>query len=457
MTNEYKILEVTPKLLTALLLLTLILPAMSLLIGIDLGFSQQVYSANSFYVFVYRWLLSILAGMIVLLSITDYWTTHNELVFILGCAYAFIAYFNTLFTLSYQFFYNNPQLLEMIHANVWLFSNTGVGFLISVGITLVLLNVPRMLRTIILVSLLMIMIIFVSIWLNHFPASRLELVKALSDQQKMQIFGTINLVIYGYLIFLYMRLKKRFPSQFISILWYLGLIQCVLSLYVIIGVFTHYDNSYVGSSFFQFSCFLLVVLFLVVRYLRTYLFIVQKQKQIKAEKEKFELLSYQDPLTSLANRRAFEIEAARTIAHAQRHGGHFALLFLDLDDFKKVNDTLGHEAGDELLQQVAKRLSESLRLEDYYARLGGDEFGILLVHLHDHILETLVNKLVTILEKPYVVKDKIINIGVSVGTACYPDEGNTYRELLNHADFSMLKIKKGSKQALHDKLGTLPF
>lgn len=149
-----------------------------------------------------------------------------------------------------------------------------------------------------------------------------------------------------------------------------------------------------------------------------------------------------DALTDLPNRVLFLDRLGRAIAHASRHQGPVGVLYLDLDRFKDVNDTLGHEAGDQLLQITAKRLLDCAREEDTVARLAGDEFAILLPYLSsaDDVLRIAERVLEALVEPSAVGGERVRNAG-SVGVAVYPQDGTTALELMTAADSAMYRAK----------------
>lgn len=153
-------------------------------------------------------------------------------------------------------------------------------------------------------------------------------------------------------------------------------------------------------------------------------------------------LAFHDPLTGLPNRALFDERLKASINHAQRTDSPFALLYLDLDRFKVVNDTLGHTAGDEVLRQVARRLREALRETDTAARLGGDEFAVILCSVREREgILTVVRKLLASLRRPVQVSDREIWLDASVGIAHFPDHGDSAEKLMQHADTALYAAK----------------
>ena len=156
-------------------------------------------------------------------------------------------------------------------------------------------------------------------------------------------------------------------------------------------------------------------------------------------------IAHHDSLTGLPNRLLFNDRLAQSIRLARRDKRGFALLFLDLNKFKQVNDTLGHDAGDELLQQVAARIRGQLRDSDTLARVGGDEFTVILpdvATLED--AETVARKIVAALSAPIRLErhERSVEIGVSVGVALYPSDAADADALISAADAAMYSAKQ---------------
>jgi diguanylate cyclase (GGDEF)-like protein/PAS domain S-box-containing protein len=166
----------------------------------------------------------------------------------------------------------------------------------------------------------------------------------------------------------------------------------------------------------------------------------------RRSEQRIHKLAYFDTLTNLPNRELFFDRFGHAIARAQRQGTEIALLFLDLDRFKNVNDTLGHPVGDRLLQAVAERLQCLVRGEDTIARLGGDEFTILLESVGHHgSVSEVARKVVDGLSEPFSVDAQQLHIGTSVGISLYPADGEDATTLVKHADAAMYQAKAAGR------------
>lgn len=155
--------------------------------------------------------------------------------------------------------------------------------------------------------------------------------------------------------------------------------------------------------------------------------------------------AYHDSLTGLANRGLFLEQLDRQLAICARNDDVLALLYLDLDGFKEVNDTLGHGAGDALLRAVAVRIEGAIRRADVAARLGGDEFAVLLLQSGAADGMAVADKLVTTLSQPYRAGRHDVTVSVSIGVAAYPETGDCGDRLLERADAALYAAKRAGK------------
>jgi diguanylate cyclase (GGDEF)-like protein len=148
-----------------------------------------------------------------------------------------------------------------------------------------------------------------------------------------------------------------------------------------------------------------------------------------------------DALTSLPNRLLLEDRFRQALATAERDGTPLAVLMIDLDGFKAVNDAYGHHAGDEILRQLGPRLHRALRESDTMARVGGDEFVALLPRVDAHGAALVARKILRVLRRPFAVRQESVTIWASIGIAVYPEHGRTAAALWEHADTAMYECK----------------
>lgn len=171
---------------------------------------------------------------------------------------------------------------------------------------------------------------------------------------------------------------------------------------------------------------------------------------LKGIESELQRLAYYDSLTGLPNRTMFKERLSEELNRCQRYEGYCAVLFLDLDRFKLVNDTMGHAAGDELLMAVAQRIQKSLRSTDTFARMGGDEFTLLLPNITStdavaHVAQNIIEQL----NEPVLLCGEEIRVGGSIGIAIYPEDGENLETLTRHADTAMYEAKANGRGQYH--------
>ncbi len=164
------------------------------------------------------------------------------------------------------------------------------------------------------------------------------------------------------------------------------------------------------------------------------------------EKKKYELqlesMAFHDPLTGLKNRRGFTEIMEQSISVASNNGEQLALMYMDLDKFKEVNDTFGHEIGDELLKQFAKRLEDNMRDSSVHCRIGGDEFLILINDIGNvDDISRIAERLYNVLQEPYYINGHTLKTTASIGISLYPQDGDNSRRLIKNADKALYIAK----------------
>ncbi len=171
------------------------------------------------------------------------------------------------------------------------------------------------------------------------------------------------------------------------------------------------------------------------------------EEALRESQERYRHLALHDPLTGLANRAYFMERLEAAVARSAQQSSGIAVLFLDLDGFKLVNDTLGHDMGDKLLVNVAQRLTRVVRGEDTVARLGGDEFAVVLQHVEDvDAVAAVARRLIDVVQEPYLVGNQEIRVGASVGVAQGWNGRLSPRELLRNADIALYEAKGSGRR-----------
>lgn len=179
---------------------------------------------------------------------------------------------------------------------------------------------------------------------------------------------------------------------------------------------------------------------------RLFTAILRDISERKENEERIRRLAHHDYLTGLPNRNLLNDRMNHALARARRHGGRMAVLYVDLDRFKPVNDTLGHEAGDTVLKEVAHRLIGCVRSSDTVARVGGDEFVVVVEEIpRPAEAARVAGKIVETLNRPFEVSGTICQIGASIGVSVFPDDGYTMEEVCKAADIAMYRVKHSGR------------
>ena len=170
--------------------------------------------------------------------------------------------------------------------------------------------------------------------------------------------------------------------------------------------------------------------------------------ELQKVEEEVKYQANHDALTGLANRRLLSELIQHAIYHAGRYGKNMAVMFMDIDAFKTINDTMGHDFGDKILKEVSDRLLKSLRKSDILARIGGDEFIILIENVDNfERVKTIANNILNKFHKAFIIDEKEYRLTISIGIAIFPSDGQTSDTLLKNADIALYKSKdKGKDQ-----------
>ncbi|MGD9949768.1 MAG: EAL domain-containing protein [Desulfobulbus sp.] len=194
--------------------------------------------------------------------------------------------------------------------------------------------------------------------------------------------------------------------------------------------------------------------------IRYYFALFYEIGELKKREKQIAFMAYHDILTRLPNRAFLEHKLTKILAEARQHGGHMALFFIDLDNFKNVNDVFGHHQGDDLLVQVSRRFASLLGGNDTLYRLGSDEFVLVMENIeNDSAIYLMANRIQAVLKKPFLLEFKKIYVNTSIGISTYPGDGESAMEMIRSADMAMHKAKHEGKnkyilftKSMHDEL-----
>ncbi|WP_428737139.1 diguanylate cyclase domain-containing protein [Sulfurimonas sp.] len=275
-----------------------------------------------------------------------------------------------------------------------------------------------------------------------------------SLKERVLVVSSTIIVQYLYLAFLFLKRSNKEPLSPITIT---GISFGLVSIYMLFrntySVFEDMSMFHDTISAYLHEGNIYAITYIVIMTASTgwtigillinYTRIEKERENVILELQK---LARTDPLTGLKNRLVIDEIMELATKRAQRVRKEMALLALDLDGFKEVNDTHGHDVGDEVLRQVSKRLSQTLRQTDTVARLGGDEFLVILENLNSkEDVKDIANKLVEIINETYIVKKLSINVTTSIGIAIYEHNNENVQTLLKNADLALYTMKESGK------------
>lgn len=176
----------------------------------------------------------------------------------------------------------------------------------------------------------------------------------------------------------------------------------------------------------------------------------RRTQELEMQKQALRQLADHDELTQLPNRTYFRNNLLSTIRKSERHGSAVAVLFMDLDKFKQINDSLGHNVGDEVLQEASRRFRERLRRSDFVARLGGDEFTVIIEPLDNpQDAANIAQQLLQCMQQPVLVNHHSLHLGTSIGISVFPQDGHDVATLMRNADLAMYKAKENGGNRFH--------
>ncbi|MCO4758214.1 MAG: EAL domain-containing protein [Oceanospirillaceae bacterium] len=176
----------------------------------------------------------------------------------------------------------------------------------------------------------------------------------------------------------------------------------------------------------------------------------RRTQELEMQKQALRQLADHDELTQLPNRTYFRNTLLSTIRKSERHGNAVAVLFMDLDKFKQINDSLGHNVGDEVLQEASRRFRDRLRRSDFVARLGGDEFTVIIEPLDNpQDVANIAQQLLQCMQQPVLVKQHSLHLGTSIGISVFPQDGKDVATLMRNADLAMYKAKENGGNRFH--------
>lgn len=460
---DEKTLKRIPPFFTFIFLLLLILPAIALnYFGIDLSnVTNEMEGDNSLGVFfvetqihgyfiqiLLQWSAFSLAAITTLLAFTQYRLINDKIALVIGLTILFSGTMEALHTVVIDGLSPDIADKENIDAIIWTLSNTVSGIIFFIGLLLLLKYEDHAKFRVSTFTLLNILLVLVALAFVYYAAFIIKHPTMWFHYALVtRPYELIYLLIYlSIIFFIYPPIYKKYPSVLTNCIFYMSVTQVVISLYLMfLSNFPH-ENAYVIAYFLKIIVYFLPFSSLIINYVYSYNSVLEAQNKLQASQEKLKYIASHDALTNLYNRREFENLLDITIANYRRERSSFALFLLDIDNFKAINDSLGHLHGDSFLKKFSEQLSTLIRQGDILSRIGGDEFTVIMSRLKSpSAARKLAARIIKELNVPYLVNEKLLTSTISIGISIYPLDGTTTEELLKNADIALYNAKKSGK------------
>lgn len=397
---------------------------------------------------ILEWSAFSLAAITVLLAFTQYRLSNDKVALIIGLSILFsgsVEAINTVVIDGITPIYIDKPNLDAV---IWTLSNTTSGLIFFFGLVFLLRNKEEKPFRTLTFSLITIFTIIVAFTLIYYAALIVKLPNMWDNEATLtRPYEMIYLIIYlAIALVLYPRVYKKYPYILTNCIFYMAITEVVMAFYMMILTNHPYDSAYYVAYFLKIVVYFIPFSCLIINYVFSYNAVLQAQINLQISKEKLKYLAGHDSLTNLYNRREFENQIDQRIATAARDKEFFALFLIDIDNFKTINDTLGHIHGDEYIKGFADRFRMLTRKGDILSRIGGDEFTLITSKLKskEHA-KILANRLINGLHQSLPVGESTIANSSSVGIAIYPTDGKTAQELLRKADIAMYSAKNSGK------------
>ncbi|KTD22549.1 putative bifunctional diguanylate cyclase/phosphodiesterase [Legionella londiniensis] len=399
-----------------------------------------------------QWSAFSLAAVTVLLAFTQYRLTQDKVALIIGLSILFSGSVDALHTLIIDGFAPLDIDKKNLDAIIWTFTNSISGLIFVIGLILLISPIEKKtmrLSTFILLSALIVLIAFTLI---YYAASRMNLPEMWFEYSVItRPYELIYLFIYLFIVlFLYPRAYKKHPYILTNCIFYMSVTQIVMAIYFMLLSDKPYDSAFHIAYFLKIVTYFIPFSCLIINYVFSYHAVLEAQGKLKISEGKLKYIAAHDALTNLYNRREFKDLLDKKIAEGERLGRSFALFVMDVDNFKSINDTLGHIQGDIFLKKFSAQLTALTRKGDLLSRIGGDEFTLISSKLNSPAeARKLAERIINGLNIAYPVGGKLITATVSIGIAIYPIDGTTSEALLKNADIAMYSAKKSGKNTYH--------
>lgn len=395
-----------------------------------------------------QWSAFSLSAITVLFSFTQYRLTRDKIALLIGLSVLFSGTVEALQTLinnsTTSIFFDTHKL----NAVIWTVTNTVSGLIFMIGLILILKYENKPTLRVSTSIWLGILVFICAVALIYYATFHMKLPEMWFKYLFIaRPYEAIYLIIYLVIILaLYPRVYKLHPYILTNCIFYMSVTEIVSAVYLMVLSNAPFDSAYNIAYFLKIVVYFIPFSCLIINYVFSYNAILEAQWILKESERKLKYMAAHDALTELYNRREFEDLLDKTIANAGRDDASFALFVIDIDNFKSINDTLGHIHGDAFLKLFSSQLGLLTRKGDVVSRIGGDEFTIITARLNSPTsARKVAERIVKGMNISYPVGGKLLVSTVSIGIAIYPQDGTGTEALLKNADIAMYSSKKSGK------------
>lgn len=395
-----------------------------------------------------QWTGFSLAAITVLLSFTQYKLNNDKIALIIGLSVLFSGSVEALQTIVVDGLRIDYTQKINLDAIIWVFSNSFSGLILLVGLVFVLLRRNKNALSTRSLTILATFILLTAMALVYYTVVVMQLPNMWYKNELLsRPYELVSIIIYlVLLLFIIPKAYQSYPSILTDCLFYLAITEIVVSVYLMLLSNQPYDSAYNIAYFLQVIAYLIPCSCFVINYVTSYTDVLNSQNKLKIKQNELTFLASHDSLTNLYNRRQFEELLEKAIANSERYNNSIALLLIDMDNFKSINDTFGHNQGDELIKQFSQRLNGIVRRGDVLSRIGGDEFTLILPNIDSpRSARQTAEKILSELNTPYTISDKLVTVSVSIGIALAPIDTTNSQDLFRKADMAMYKAKNTGK------------
>lgn len=448
-----------PHAMTLIVVLLLGLPAIGIIWGIDFNFLTNTVDYHSlmdkenielqlrgyFTQTLFQWSAFSLATITTLLILTEYRHLHDDVSLVIALAMIFSGSIDASHILLVEGFTESLVYKKKLDALIWTLSNSVTGIMFILGILYILKSKkrkPSHFTSIFLFILLLVVGAFLTI---YYTANNIILPEMWNSEAVLsRPYELIPLAIYLFIAgYLYPRLYIKQSNIMTNSIFLMSITQCVIALYLMLLSYSSYDSAYNVAYFLKILFYFIPFYCLMLNYSSYFRQVLNSKNLLKQQKKDLQYIASHDLLTNILNRRAFEKRLKDTIENAKRYQNKFALMVIDVDNLKRINDTLGHDRGDILIQAFSKRIIKISRRGDTVARLGGDEFALITPAISNTSgVRSLADRLLKSFVKPYEIDEHRFATTASIGIAVFPDDAKQPHMLLRNADLALCQAKR---------------